>query len=142
MQGMRRRIVTLLTLAVTIPAIAADKGTCPPMPPASATIPAKTSALPPSPSPEATYVGAVLLMAVISDKGYVCDAKVIRGLGKEIDRKAIASVREWHFEPARKGKVAVAVAITLEVDYWSKDGEIIQSPVKAPANATKDQGKP
>ncbi len=81
-------------------------------------------------------------MVVVSDKGYVCDAQVIRGLGKEIDKKAIASVREWHFEPARKGKVAFPVVIRLEVDYWSKDGEIVQSPAKSPADAARDPGKP
>ena len=77
-------------------------------------------------------------MAVISDKGYVCDAQVIRGLDKETDKKAVKAVRQWHFEPAQKDKRAVPVVITLEVDYWRKDGELIQFP-NTPPPQTQNQ---
>jgi EAL domain-containing protein (putative c-di-GMP-specific phosphodiesterase class I) len=57
-----------------------------------------------------------MLMAVISDKGYVCDAQVIRGLDKETDKKASGAVRQWHFQSARKNGHAVPVVVTVEVN--------------------------
>jgi hypothetical protein len=77
-------------------------------------------------------------MAVISDKGYVCDAQVLRGIDKETNKKAARAVREWHFEPARKGGHAVPVVVTVEVHYWRKDGELVQFP--AEPTPTQTQG--
>jgi TonB family protein len=128
-----RIIILLIFIGIGNFAAADSKGFCPPTPSKTAAGTPKASAQQTSPLPDAEYAGSVLMMAVISDKGYVCDAQVIRGLGRETDKKAIATVRQWHFEPARKDKRAVPVVITLEVDYWRKDGELIQFPNTPPA---------
>jgi len=67
-------------------------------------------------------------MAVISDKGFVCDGQIIRGVGKEIDKAALEDLRKARFNPARKGKQPVPVVITLQVAYWHKNGRLIQFP--------------
>jgi TonB family protein len=77
-------------------------------------------------------------MSVISDKGYVCDVQVLRGIDEETDKKAARAVRKWHFEPARKGGHAVPVVVTVEVHYWRKDGELVQFP--AEPTTTQTQG--
>lgn len=68
-------------------------------------------------------------MAVISDRGYVCDVQVIRGIDKEIDQKAFKTAREARFQPAKKDNRPVPVVVRLQVPYWRKDGELIHSPV-------------
>lgn len=79
-------------------------------------------------------------MVVVSDKGYVCDAQVIRGLDKETNKRAIANIHQRHFEPARKDNHAIPAVVALEVGYWRKDGELIQSPdapPKQPQNSSR-----
>jgi hypothetical protein len=122
-------------------AAAESKGVCPPMPPKPSKVPAtKTSAPQTPPSPDEHYAGSVILMAVISDTGYVCDTQVIRGLDKESDKKAAQAVRQRHFEPARKDGHTVPVFVTVEVKLWLKDGELI--PVLATPPAAPAQGTP
>ena len=84
----------------------------------------KQVAIPTSPDPDKKYLGTVVLLTAISDKGYVCSTTVLRSVSKEVDEKAETVVREWHFEPAsRKGR-AVPVAVLVEVNYWTtKTGE-------------------
>jgi hypothetical protein len=68
-------------------------------------------------------------------KDYVCSTQVLRGIGKEIDKKAEATVRQWHFDPARKknGRT-VPVIKTVEVNYWATStGEISSDPPHAPS---------
>jgi TonB family protein len=99
--------------------VAADsKGFCPPTPAKPKVVSTKTSVPPTPPTPDAQYVGTVMLMAVISDKGYVCNTQVIRGVDKEIDKTAAGAVRQWHFQPARKDGRAIPVVVTVEVNYW------------------------
>jgi hypothetical protein len=78
-------------------------------------------------------------MAVISDKGYVCEAEVIRGLDKEIDKKAAGAVRQWHFQPGRKDGHVVPVVVTVEVNYWRKGGDLIQFPAAPTLTQTQDE---
>jgi TonB family protein len=66
------------------------------------------------------------VIAVISDRGYVCDAKVIRGLNKETDKQAARAVRQWRFQPARKKDGhPVPVVVAVEANYWRKDGQLV-----------------
>ncbi len=81
-----------------------------------------------------------MLMAVISDKGYVCDVQVIRKVDKETDKKAATAVRQWYFQSALKDEHPVAVVVTVEVNYWRKDGEIVQFP--ATPTVMQTQGQP
>ena len=118
------RLIALLMVVSAGTHAAESRGFCPPTPPKPKVVATKPSVPQNPPSPDAQYAGTVTLMAVISDKGYVCDAQVIRGFDKETDKKAASSVRQWHFEPARKDGHAVPVVITLEVNFWRKDGEL------------------
>ena len=77
-------------------------------------------------------------MAVISDRGHVCDVQLIRGLDKETDKRAAGAVRQWHFQPALKNGHAVPVVVAVEVYYWRKNGELVQFP--ASPTLTQSQG--
>jgi TonB family protein len=126
---MGTRFVALLMLVSTGVIAAADsRGSCPPAPPKPQAIATKTAAPQSPPTPDAEYAGTVTLMAVISDKGYVCDAQVIHGLDKETDKKAGRAVRQWHFQPARKDGHNVPVVVTVDVVYWRRDGKLVQFP--------------
>jgi Gram-negative bacterial TonB protein C-terminal len=132
-------ILAILVCAGNL-AAAESKGFCPPTPPKPSVVPeARTVAPQASPSPDAEYAGSVMLMAVISDRGYVCDAHVIHGLDKDSDKKAAQAVRLWHFQPARKDGHAVPVVVTVEVNYWRKDGELIQFPATPSATPAQEQ---
>src|SRR5690242_10989223 len=108
---MSRLFIAAAFLATSVFASAESKGFCPPTPAKPNVPPTKTSAPQNLPSLDAQYAGSVLLMAVISDKGFVCSAQVIRGLDKQIDKKAVQTVRQWHFQPARKDGHAVRVVV-------------------------------
>jgi hypothetical protein len=137
---MGTRLVALLMVVSTGVLAAADsKGSCPPTPPKPKAVATKASAPQTPPTPDAQYAGTVMLMAVISDKGYVCDAQVIRGLDKETDEKSAGAVRQWHFQPARKDGHAVPVVVIVEVNYWRKDGELVQFPAAPTLTQTQDE---
>jgi hypothetical protein len=138
---MRTRLVALLILVGAGVLAAADsKGFCPPTPPRTGAMATKTLVPQTPPSPDAQFIGAVMLMAVISDKGYVCDVQVIRKVDKETDKKAATAVRQWYFQSALKDEHPVAVVVTVEVNYWRKDGEIVQFP--ATPTVMQTQGQP
>jgi len=42
---------------------------------------------------------------------------VMRSVGLGLDEKAIEAVKTWKFDPARKDGHAVAVQISVEVDF-------------------------
>jgi TonB family protein len=77
-------------------------------------------------------------MAVISDKGCVCDAQVIRRADKETDKKAELAVRRWRFQPAQKDGHNLPVVVTVEVDYWRENGELVQFPATPTVMQTQD----
>jgi len=72
----------IAALAIGTMCRAEDKGFCPRSPPANIAAPKKASPHE-SPSADKKYFGTVTLLAVISDKGYVCSAHVLRGPSKE-----------------------------------------------------------
>jgi len=78
-------------------------------------------------------------MAVVSDKGHVCDTQVIRGLDKETDKRAVEAVRQSHLQPVRRGGKAVPVVITVEVSYWRKDGALVQFPTTPTVTQTQNE---
>jgi hypothetical protein len=134
-----RLFVLLMFVSAGVMAAADSKGSCPPLPPKPKAV-ATNAPAPQTPStPDAQYAGSVMLMAVISDTGYVCDAQVIRGLDKVTDKKAAGVVRHWHFQPARKDGHAVPVVVTVEVSYWRKDGELVQFPAAPTLPQTQDE---
>ena len=71
-------------------------------------------------SPEARnvkYEGTVLVRVVIDDSGATRDLQINRPLGLGLDEMAIAAIRTWTFEPARKDGQPVAVAVVVEVMF-------------------------
>jgi protein TonB len=63
--------------------------------------------------------GTVLVGLVVSSKGEPKDVHVVKSLDKEIDQSAVDAVRQWHFEPAKKGDQPVAVRISVEIRFHS-----------------------
>jgi periplasmic protein TonB len=77
-----------------------------------------------SPDPEyseearkAKYQGTVVLWMIVDADGRPRDMKIMRSVGLGLDEKAIEAVKTWKFEPARKDGHAVAVQISVEVDF-------------------------
>jgi TonB family protein len=127
-------IVALVCVAVSY---AENRGNCPVSPPLN-TKDLKKSEPPVSTDPEKRYFGTVSLVAVISDKGYVCSARVARGVDKQTDKKAETAVREWHFSPAQRNGHPTVVLVRIDVNYWkNSSGEIVNDPPQLPGEETK-----
>jgi Gram-negative bacterial TonB protein C-terminal len=138
LMGMRL-VAFMMFVSTAVLATADSKGYCPPTPPKPNVVGTKTSAPQTPPTPDAQYAGTVMLMAVISDTGYVCDAQVIRGLDKETDKRPAGAVRQWHFQPSRKHGHTVPVVVTVEVNCWRKNGELVQFPATPTLTQTQDE---
>jgi len=70
--------------------------------------------------------GKCILSLVVSSDGRPENVRVSRGLGMGLDEKALAAVRTWTFEPARKNGNPVAVKITVVVTF--KQGKNAMTP--------------
>jgi hypothetical protein len=134
-------MINLKPAAIAVIAIgtmcrAEDKGFCP-SPPGNIATP-KKAAPPASSSPDKKYFGTVTLLAVISDKGYVCSARALNGPSKELNKKAEIAVRGWHLEPARKGHPVPAL-VTVDVNYWTTStGEVVSDPPQSQSSASPE----
>jgi protein TonB len=67
---------------------------------------------------DAKLEGAVVVSAVIGVDGVPSEMKVVRGLGKGLDEKAIECAGKWRFKPASNyfGEPSPA-KVTLEVNF-------------------------
>lgn len=45
--------------------------------------------------------GIVIVSTIIDPQGNVCDAQVLKGLGRAADRAAVDAVRQWKFTPMK-----------------------------------------
>jgi periplasmic protein TonB len=63
--------------------------------------------------------GTVLVGLVVSSTGEPKDVHVVKSLDKDIDQSAVEAVKQWHFDPAKKGDQPVAVRITVEIRFHS-----------------------
>ena len=63
------------------------------------------------------WQGKVAIHVTIGTDGQAHDIKIVRPLGMGLDEQAIAAVRQWRFEPATKGGVAVPFETTFEVNF-------------------------
>lgn len=66
---------------------------------------------------KAKYQGTVILWVVVGPDGRVHEIRVQRSLGLGLDEKAIAAIRTWRFDPARKDGIPVAVQVNVEVNF-------------------------
>ncbi|HYP08272.1 MAG TPA: energy transducer TonB [Bryobacteraceae bacterium] len=66
---------------------------------------------------EAKISGSVLVSLVIEADGTTSDIVLKRGLHPGLDENAVAAVKTWKFEPARKNGVPVAVVANIEVHF-------------------------
>ncbi len=126
-----RLLIVLLLQSAWVSA--ASKGFCPPMPTApSRFIPAERGQSVP-PQDGAEYVGTVTMFPVISDKGFVCDAKVLSGIDSQIDQRALDAARGWQFSPAKKEGHAAPVVATFGVNVWRKDDALFFQQAEKPS---------
>jgi protein TonB len=66
--------------------------------------------------------GVSLLRFEVLTTGRVGDVVVARSAGhRDLDRAAIDAIRQWQFEPARRGATAVTVWVTLPVRFELTD---------------------
>jgi periplasmic protein TonB len=61
--------------------------------------------------------GEVTLLAIIGVDGRPRNLEVVRSLGYGLDQKALAAVTTWRFEPAKKDGHAVAVQMSIIVNF-------------------------
>jgi periplasmic protein TonB len=67
------------------------------------------------------FEGTTLLKIYVSDTGKVEDVLVERSAGhQDLDLAAMEAVKQWRFEPARRGKQSVAVWVMLPVRFALK----------------------
>jgi TonB family protein len=86
-----------------------------------AAIPPRVVGRTPIPYPESEKAagrqGSVILALDVDRTGKVTAARVARSLGPAFDAAALAAVRQWRFEPARRAGAAVAFAMELTVNF-------------------------
>ena len=61
--------------------------------------------------------GVVLIGLVVSSHGLPVNVHIVRSVDNDIDQSAMEAVRQWRFEPARKGDKPVAVRLTIEIRF-------------------------
>jgi TonB family protein len=66
---------------------------------------------------KAMYQGTSLLSLIIGADGQPRNIRVIRGLGKALDVKAVETVSKWKFQPGTKDGKPVAVYAVIEVRF-------------------------
>jgi periplasmic protein TonB len=61
--------------------------------------------------------GTCILWLIVDAEGHPRDIRVVRGLGYGLDAKALDTVKQWRFEPARKDGQPVNVQVSVEVGF-------------------------
>ncbi|MDN0077608.1 energy transducer TonB [Crenobacter sp. SG2303] len=68
--------------------------------------------------------GSVRLRAQIDAEGRPSDVTVVKGSGfPRLDRAAVAAVRGWRFNPARRGNEAIPFTYTFSVDFTLRNAQ-------------------
>lgn len=62
-------------------------------------------------------VGSVIIALVVSSRGLPKDPHVVKGLDKDLDQSAVEAVKEWRFAPAEKNGKAVAVRVSVQIQF-------------------------
>jgi periplasmic protein TonB len=61
--------------------------------------------------------GTCILGLIVDAEGHPRDIRVIRGLGYGLDQKALETVKQWRFDPAKKDGQPVNVQVSIEVGF-------------------------
>jgi TonB family protein len=61
--------------------------------------------------------GVVELAMIVTAEGKVRDAKVTKSLEEDLDKRAVAAVSAWRFEPGAKDGRPVAVHLRAQVEF-------------------------
>ena len=61
--------------------------------------------------------GDVVLEIVVRRDGTVGEVTLLRGLGAGLEQRAVAAVRQWRFEPARRRGAPVDVIVQVAVEF-------------------------
>lgn len=61
--------------------------------------------------------GSLTVCVLVGTDGKVHDVQVTKALGHGLDEKAVAAVRQWTFEPARKNGEPIATHVPIEVSF-------------------------
>jgi hypothetical protein len=114
-------IMLVVLTAFADMAFGENNGVCPPLPP-----------LPSSKNVARFHVGdtsvTTSVLAVISDTGYVCSARLLDKADKEVATEITTAIRQWHFDPAMKDGYRVPVLVTIQVNVKRDEaGKIIVS---------------
>lgn len=126
-----RCLFLLLLLSSAFCAARDDKGFCPSPYGLSKEAQANLHPTPNQTPPEtgAKFAGAVFVLLTISNKGYVCGARLVQGFDKEADKRAVEETRHWRFDPSKKDGHPVAVEMVIELSFWrNANGELILAP--------------
>jgi TonB family protein len=89
----------------------------------------------PAAARQAGLEGVVLAEARVDGTGRVSDARVLRGSSPELDLAALEALRQWRFEPARRGGEPLAYRYRQEFRF-ALDPRPPESP-PAPAAAAR-----
>ena len=63
--------------------------------------------------------GSVSIALVISSQGLPREPRVVQSLDPDVDKCAVEALKQWRFSPAKKDGKAVAVKVTIEVEFHS-----------------------
>jgi TonB family protein len=66
---------------------------------------------------EAKYNGRVVLKAVIDEQGRAGSAIIIKGAPYGLDATSVSAIKQWQFEPVRKGGKPVSACIVIEMNF-------------------------
>lgn len=58
----------------------------------------------------------VVVRATVDAKGNPTNLAIVRSAGNAVDRRAIEAVKQYQFEPAKEGGVAVSANVTVSID--------------------------
>jgi TonB family protein len=72
---------------------------------------------PEHPSEGFRIAGSVLVGLVVGSHGDPKDVRILRSLEKSVDQSAVEAVKQWRFEPAKKGGDPVAVRLSIEIRF-------------------------
>jgi len=66
---------------------------------------------------DAKIEGEVILSFMIGTDGIPSDIRLLRGLGKGLDEKAIECLKQWRFAPATSHGEPVSAKATVEMNF-------------------------